>query len=198
MDQPSSPPIPIIQSHVKNMGTLVNADANTDNPLHTYHIQTGHLANEPPKQSECRSWDRQQRESASFRFEQAYEEYVNDMGAYEIIPCLIVITGVSKPELGAQLMLVHSDPDWSLNTGICGYVCFPELCCGGSTLCTLYSKFHLFSYFLSISLASEHNLEHIPGNLKLRCIDVMFLHPHAKKVWILPDKNSSSLKASIL
>ncbi len=52
MDQPSSPPIPIIQSHVKNMATLVNSDANTDNPLHTYHIQTGHLANEPPKQSE--------------------------------------------------------------------------------------------------------------------------------------------------
>ncbi len=130
------------------MATLVNADANTDNPLHTYtyHIQTGHLATEPPKQSECRSWDRQQRESASFRFEQANEEYVNDMGAYEITTCLIV-TGVSKPELGAQLMLVHSDPDWSLNTGICGHVCFPELCCGGSTLCTQYSKFHLFSYF---------------------------------------------------
>ncbi len=127
MDQPSSPPIPIIQSHVKNMATLVNADANTDNPLHTYtyHIQTGHLATEPPKQSECRSWDRQQRESASFRSEQANEEYVNDMGAYEITTCLIVITGVSKPELGAQLMLVHSDPDWSLNTGICGHVCFP-------------------------------------------------------------------------
>lgn len=148
MDQPSSPPIPIIQSHVKNMAASVNADANTDNPLHTYtyHIQTGHLAIEPPKQSECRSWDRQQRESASFRFEQANEEYVNAVGAYEITTCLIVITGVSKPELGAQLMLVHSNPDWSLNTGVCGRVCCPELCCGGSAL-SIVAQVSLISLF---------------------------------------------------
>lgn len=46
--------------------------------------------------------------------------------------------------------------------------------------CVLNTQsFTYFPTFLSISLASEHNLEHIPGNLKLSCIDVMFLHPHA-------------------
>lgn len=100
-------------------------------------------------------------------------------------------------------MLVHSDPDWSLNTCICGHVCFPELCCGGSRLFTQFSKFHLFydfSFHFSGLWTQWHNL---PGNLhwdKFNCIEVMFSHPDAKKsrFYSSTDKNSCSVKVSIL